>query len=403
MPPQNDPTRQGASSEPSKDDAAEENKPVLSARDVAMAELIATREGDFDQGEAVTHPDERERHASDTAENADTEDTPDTEGGSDDSKNKLSADPEGKGVDNARENSDDNDSAVATSAPDIADHIYLKDGVPTMKLKVKGEEVEMPVDKVKSIAQKNMLADVRLRNVAATEKDLKRRASQLAERERQQSLAHPPAKPGAEVNEETMKADARSFVDTLFEGTREEATEKAVQYLSSISSTPVDTEALKSDAVKAATAEAQRVLAERDQRTRETAHERSLQQGLVYVESTYPELLLDDVLFDMIDARSDSVAEANPEWSPQQVMTAAAKEVAEKVGLKPRSAGDPPPSPDEDGQTVREDRKRQLQPVPRSTVAGARHERRVEEPVDSSPKAVLERMREQRAGLGGRV
>lgn len=358
-------------------EAPEAKAPVLSDRERKMADLVAQREQEYiEPKEASTHPEVKTRHDSAAREYNNELDS------------QVNVDSPRKPVDNKR--------ADADTASNKSNPVYEKDGVMMMKLKVKGEEIEMPLDKVQGIAQKNLYADVRLRNAAETEKSIQARERQVAEREQklQESLAHPPRK-DVEVTTEDVTVDAKTFIDTLFDGSREEAIEKAAQFLAHKNTAPVDQDALMKRVSEVASAQVLNEIRQRENVQRQQSFDTSLQRGLREVESRFPQLVQDDVLFDLVDRRTESISNANPNMSPEEVMIQAAQEISDRLGIAQNRQ---PAARQDDRQT----RKAELKPVPRAAVS-ARHTVRQEPVVDMSPEAVLERMRRDRAGLGSRI
>lgn len=410
---QNDPTRQGASSDDTKieqnstpESEQEEQKPPLSGRDAKMAELLAAQR-DTPDTEAVTHPEERARLEAEQArrrEETESEESDEADSGADE-ENRFHVDQQEEGVDNRESGADDdgNEATVASkSQTDLP--VYLKDGVPHVKLKINGEEREMRWDKVQSIAQKNVLADDRLRRVADKEKQLQSREEQLAQREQQiqERLAHLPAQ-GVEQDESSIEQAAQDFIDGLFDGTKEEAVQKSAAFLRRMASTPQqDLGALTQQAVEAAKAEARSVLEQRDAAQHEQSFNDSMRRGFTAVSERYPSLLEDDVLFDMVDRRTESIAAAEPDLEPEQVIQRAAEEVAERLNLKARGTQSEDSTIPPASGNSRQERKEQLKPVPASRIPGARQPRQEEKPVDNSPKAVIDRMAQSREALARR-
>jgi len=351
---------------------------TMTPREEKMAELVAQHNdtlSEIPDGEADTHPEVRERHNAAQSYNKG-----------------LSTEPT---VDFSEKVSD-NGNAKASSAPSTSESaVYYVDGVAMMKLKVKGEEIEMPLDKVQGIAQKNIYADVRLRNAAETEKSLYAREQQIAERERraQESLTQP-SRQDVGGSEEDVSASAKAFIDTLFDGSRAEAVEKAAQFLTRPNTSEVDQDALFAKVSEVASAQVMRDIHQREELTRQNNFKASLHRGMANVERDYPQLVQDDVLFDLVDRRTESIAQANPDMAPEEVMIQAAREIADRLNV----ARTPNRAPAD----TRSDRKANLKPVPRAGVS-SRYQARAEPEVDMSPSAVLERMRQDRAGLGQRT
>ncbi len=280
---------------------------------------------------------------------------------------------------------------------------YLKDGVPTVTLKVNGETIEMPLDKVKGIAQRNILAENRLRQVSTAEKNLKSREAIIAQRESQldkqraSTTTHPPSQ-GVESQETDIGPIIKETADVLFDGDKQEAQAILRKFADAIKSTaPFDAASLVAEATKKATDAATSVVQAERAAQQQEKYRIDLKKGLAAVTAEFPEVMQDDVLFSMVDRRTQDLAEIHTDWSIPEVMMAAAKEVSDRVGNKVKNVDTTPASSPE-----RKARKQGLQIVPPQAAGGRAPIIPKTEEIDTSPQAVLARMREQRGAIAGR-
>lgn len=280
--------------------------------------------------------------------------------------------------------------------------VYLKNGVPTVKLKVNGEELEMEYSKVKGIVQKNLLAEVRLRAVNEQERvveaeriRLEDLARVLAERERtlgdNLTKSHLPTGAETDAGAETR---AKALVHSLFHGTEEEAVSAATEVLAQSGSPTagLDPTALIAQAKTEAKNEVLSEINARDAVNAEARLTAELERGMGLVQKQYPKVLQDDFLFSLVDKRTEVLAEDHPGWSPSQVMVEAAREISEAMVSGATASGVDIPA--------RKARKDKLKPVP-LTRPGAKFSKQTEAEPDTSPESVIARMREDRMALSG--
>lgn len=380
-------------------DAGEDDAPknTLSRRDQAMQDAIKAHQLARETStEAITHPDlVAEFNGEETDEEREEREADEAAAAAASADDKTETD---KKVASEEKVTDDTTKSTAGEPP-----IFEKDGVQMMRLKVNGEVIEMPVDKVQGIAQKNLLADSRLRQATELQKQLQQQVQEANAKATsvKDSLTQLPKSTGVEVDKQAIEAFSKDFIKTLFQGTEEEAIAKFIEFQSRGQS--VDIEALIEQARETAKQEAiSAVRAERQQSEQErlTADMTKGWQDLV---KEYPDLQTDEVLFSMVDRRTEDLAADHPDWSPSKVMMEATREVASRMGIQPKSAGKKPtPTPaSAPAASTRTARKENLVPVPRSQ-AGVRTPVNKEKPIDMSAEAVARRMQESRQALAGK-
>lgn len=274
---------------------------------------------------------------------------------------------------------------------------YLKDGVPTVALKVKGETIELPWERVKGIAQKNILAENRLRQAADAERNLKDREALVLKREEElesKSLTLPPAQ-GVEDN-----VDLGPLLDetttALFDGDKKDA-RATLEKLIMAARLPTGNNppALTVQQIKKeATDTAISVLRQEKAAEQQEQYKAQLRDGLAQLTEQFPEVMQDDVLFSMVDRRTQDLAEEHPDWTPQQVMLSAGKDIQDRMGnpQKPTSVTE---SPD------RQARKEDLRVVPANRISATQQPAPEAVEIDSSPAGVIARMKADRGAIAG--
>jgi hypothetical protein len=279
---------------------------------------------------------------------------------------------------------------------DHSEPYYLKDGVPTVSLKVKGETIELPWDRVKGIAQKNILAENRLRQAAEAERNLVNREEIVVQRERElesKSLTHPP-KSGVADN-----VDLSDLLDettaALFDGEKEDARAKLEKLISAIRvPTGLDPAQLDKQIQQKATDTAISVLREEKAAEQEKTLNSALRDGLEQLTKQFPQVMQDDVLFSLVDRRTQDLTDLHPDWTPQQVMLTAGKEIQDLTGSGtgiPQVANSP----------ERQARKEDLRVVPANRVSATKQPPPDAPEVDTSPAGVIARMKADRGAVAG--
>jgi hypothetical protein len=253
------------------------------------------------------------------------------------------------------------------------------------KMKVNGEEVEVPLSQIKSHLQKDIAGDRKLQEAAAERQRLQRER-ELLEQERtqklQQSMAQnrPP-----KLDAEEAKKRARALLERVYDGDLDNAAEEFASYLQG---SPVDTDNILAEAERRAMSALERKEAERNQRE----FQDSINQGVSVLKTTHPEVLDDPRLFDLVDGETlrilDRQKSGDPEFAsltPKEIIIRAAQSVDE---WRKGAVGKPK-------QGTREERKANLKPMPRGMNATRQPNKPPE--VDMSPAAVIARMAAARA------
>lgn len=342
--------------------AEQQERPTsLTPREQRMRDLIAKRDGSLGVGEAVTHPDlqakapEQEQQVdAATQQGADKTDAP-----------------------------GEREPAKSNAYAELEKVIGLKfeqgdDGKPYTTLKINGQMVKVPADRVAQQLQKELAGDVKLNEANR----LMQQAQQLLQqREMQRSTTTQPPAQGAD-----WKQEAKQFLDQLYDG---ESTDVAAEKLADLlnkASAPrqaPDPQSLMPQLTSAV----ESVFAQRE-------YSKDLQEGLTLFSENYSHLAGDEYLADMVDRETLRIERENPALTPKQIIEAAAKKV--DAWLQARGGNAHQSRADADS---RAERKRNLQPIP--AAASQRYAPPKKPVVDSSPAAVLDRMKAQRGAFRG--
>jgi hypothetical protein len=241
----------------------------------------------------------------------------------------------------------------------LAEFIVMDGDKPMFRTVFEGEERFIPLENAQRELQKQVAGDIRLQQNAEWQKNLEAREEQLRQQEvalraklQDEPLGSPPSDQSSDVDDAALDEEAREVVSGLFSGSEEDAAAKLAAFVrkSRGALTPaVDSEALAARAVTVA----------REQITA-ADREKDAKRGYKAFGESYPEIINDPQLFRFADGMTDTVAEEHPDWAPSEVMLEAGKRTRGWV----ESFKTPEPSevaPDND----RQDRKRNLRPMPR--------------------------------------
>lgn len=301
---------------------------------------VGTRQEDMPMGEPVNHPEDMQGESADLEPGLAYQEQMHEEPGPNALPEELADDP-------------------------LAEFIELNDaGEPMFRTVVNGQLQLIPLDRARAQVQKQESADQRLQSAHQWQTQLEQRESAVAAREAQlkQSLetmhdqAAPPSQVDAGPDDETLEGEARKLVKGLFTGSEDEAAAQLVELLKANrgagTATPqVDPEQIAQQAVAAA----------RQQLTAEQ-RESDVRSGFEQFEQDYPEIAADDQLFRFADSMTDAIVAEHPDWMPSKVMLEAGKRVREWVkSQRDEAASEQPDRPDD-----RQERKRQLRPIPRA-------------------------------------
>lgn len=269
----------------------------------------------------------------------------------------------------------------------LADYIEMVDGAPAMRLKVDGHETLVPLERARAQLQKATAADRRLQEAAELRKHLDERERALNEREAQtKNMPPPPDEKSAEEAKKALAQKARALVGSLYTEDEDTAAEKLAALLMDFQGPAESVSQVDVDAIaKAAAAQARQQMLDDQLREKQTEAWNAFQ-------SEFPQVVQDEDMFVVADRISTRLAAEDPTLSPLEVMRQAGRQTLEKFGVKPNGTETGAPKP---GMGERRDRKRELQPMPRTTSRPAMVAAE-EEDRPASPADVVAQMRAAR-------
>ena len=286
--------------------------------------------------------------------------------------------------------------------------VYMNgDGEYVMKLKINGQEVEQRVDHVVATAQKHESADQRLQALHDQQRSLeeqRRRQEEYdrqlqAERLRLEEVGKRFSAPsGQDVGKEGLSVDDIDAIldeaaESLFDGDKSKFVEKLKPLLKGREN---DATLNVEELIQRARDETIRDIDQREQakarQSAEADYQKSIRQGVEWLEKTYP--IIDDSrrLRDLVDLETETIQATEPNLTPFEMIQKATETVVKKVGLK---------QPTDKAPSDRLENKSQMR-LPPLRQGSSPYTPPVEEVVDNSPKAVIARQREQREMLAGR-
>lgn len=272
-------------------------------------------------------------------------------------------------------------------ADPLADYIEMVDGAPAMRLKVDGREELVPLEIARTQLQKATAADRRLQDASLRLKQVEERERALAEREAE--AQNKPTLPDPALAEEAKKAlaqKARALIGSLYTEDEDTAAEKLAALLMDFQGPAEPVSQVDVDAIaKAAAAQARQQMLDEQLRQQETEAYRAFQ-------TEFPQIVQDEDMFAVADRISTRIAAEDPTLSPLEVMREAGRQTLEKFGRKPN--GTETGAPNANGE--RRDRKRELQPMPRTTSRAAQTGQPEESDRPATPEEVVAQMRAAR-------
>lgn len=252
------------------------------------------------------------------------------------------------------------------------------------RMKINGEEREVPASQVKAYIQKDLAGDRKLQQAYEREQALIAHEQTLRAREAamQQSFMAPKAHDDAQ-------AAAKAVFDGVYDGDTEASAKALVEFLQRNQAT-VNPDQILAEAERRAV----RVLEQREQERRQAEWAKSVDEGNRFLVDAHPEIYSDNNLFDMVNSKTARMVElmqrGDPEYAtltPKEIISRAATEVT--AWLEGREVK----APVSDG--GREARKASLKPIPRGMANPPPKPKAPE--VDMSPEAIVARMRMGRA------
>lgn len=368
---------QAAAGENETSQATEEKPRELTAREKALSEIARQNE----EGYGLTR--EEEEEAEQEGEKRD------------DGEEHEEGAPEAKAEGESEEGNESDQPSAAQDPLQELGYYRKDDGKLYTKMKINGEEREVPADQIKAYLQKDIAGDHKLQQAAERERRLQHMEELVRNRESQiqQSLSQRPS----QVDAEEAKKQAKAVLERIWDGDEDAAAEALAGYLQRGAQPGYDPEQLLAAAE-------QRTLSRIEQREREKTQEqweRAVDEGNRALMQDHPDIYEDQRLFDMVNGETARMVEAqqagDPQYTnmtPDQMIATAASSVQEWMDSQGAGTGKGGGKKTADNQS-RQQRKDNLKPIPNRLAKKPTPKQDKE--VDTSPAAVVERMRKNRA------
>jgi len=236
-----------------------------------------------------------------------------------------------------REEENDVDPAEEEVHQEIEDApVWKEDGNWVTKIKVNGEEVVVPFDSLKSSHQKDRASQERFQSAAIKERELEYRERQIQEQLRM--LNSQPSTEDVEQEEEASDVDdiVEKYHEALFQDDAVEAA-KLLRTLanSGRSNATQNVEEVVSRAIMAHEAKKK----SEQEYIQRAAYHAELEDAVKSFEETYPDIAQSEELRAIADRKTITLTQENPDWTPSQIINAAAEYTREWAGISSESNG----------------------------------------------------------------
>ncbi len=209
------------------------------------------------------------------------------------------------------------------------------------KVKVNGEDIDVPFDSLKSSHQKDRASQEKFQSAAIKERELMYREQQIQEQLKQ--LNSQPSGQDVEQEEETSDIEdivEKYHVKTLANSGRGNATQNVEEVVN-----------------QAILSHEARKKAEREHIER-AAYQSELEDAVRSFQDNFPDIAESEELKAIADRKTITLTQENPDWTPSQIINAAAEYTREWSGVRPELNG-------------RLERKKKIVRQPKSVMASA--------------------------------
>lgn len=288
--------------------------------------------------------------------------------------------------------------AAATSAAQDEDPLaalgYYRNpqGQIVTKIKVNGEEREIPADELKSFIQKDLAGDKKLQQASDKERQLALRETQLQQLETKLRTTMSPQQQPSPEDAKKLRETIKSAFDKVYDGDLESATETLMQVMLERGNAAT----LTPEAIAYQVEQSVLNTTKKQEQARELQQwSESVDEGNRELAKNHPEIYKDPNLFDLVNSTTARMLESrqngDPDYiklTPKEIIAKAAQEVNQWLGNKRGGK-------EVDTANTRENRKANLKPVVRGMDTVTRKPPKQE--LDLSPTAVIKRMAMNRA------
>jgi|TARA_R110000824_G_scaffold382311_1_gene575487 hypothetical protein len=197
------------------------------------------------------------------------------------------------------------------------------------KVKVNGEEVDVPFDSLKSSHQKDKASQEKFQSAAIKERELLYREQQIQEQLRQLN-SQPPTK---DVEQEEETSDVDDIVEKYHEALFQDDAAEAAKLLRTLansgrSNATQNVEEVVNQAILSHEAKKK---AEREHIER-AAYQAELEDAVKSFNDSYPDIAESEELRAIADRKTITLTQENPDWTPSQIINAAAEHTREWAG-----------------------------------------------------------------------
>ena len=223
------------------------------------------------------------------------------------------------------------------------------------KIKVNGEEVDVSFDSLKSSHQKDKASQMKFEQASAKERQLMAREQQL--RQYAENLKRQP--PQEDAPKEDEASDVDDIVEKYHSALFEDDAAEAARLLKTLSNSgrgnaTQNVEEVVNRAIMSYDQSRQRAVKQQ----REAVYHKSLQEAVKSFEEKYPDIAESPELRTIADNKTVTLTQDNPDWTPNQIIEAAAEYTRDWAGSMPNQNG-------------RLERKKKIVQQPRSARASA--------------------------------
>tara|TARA_Y100000401_G_scaffold41309_1_gene31381 strand:- start:600 stop:1592 length:993 start_codon:yes stop_codon:yes gene_type:complete len=245
------------------------------------------------------------------------------------------------------------------------------------KIKVNGEEVDVSFDSLKSSHQKDKASQEKFQAAAVKERELLYREQQL--QEQFEKLKSQPS--GQDVEKEEEVSDVDDIVEKYHEALFQDDAVEAAKLLRTLASSGRGnaTQNIQEVVNQAIVSHEARKKAEQEHIQR-AAYQAELEDAVKSFNEDYPDIAESEELRAIADRKTITLTQENPDWTPSQIINAAAEYTREWVGISLESNG-------------RFNRKKKIVRQPKSVRASANSSK---ESVPLTPSEIVAEMRKAR-------
>ncbi len=223
------------------------------------------------------------------------------------------------------------------------------------KVKVNGEDIDVPFDSLKSSHQKDRASQEKFQSAAIKERELMYREQQIQEQLKQ--LNSQPS--GQDVEQEEDTSDIEDIVEKYHEALFQDDAAEAAKLLKTLANSGRGnaTQNVEEVVNQAILSHEARKKAEREHIER-AAYQSELEDAVRSFQDNFPDIAESEELKAIADRKTITLTQENPDWTPSQIINAAAEYTREWSGVRPELNG-------------RLERKKKIVRQPKSVMASA--------------------------------